>query len=206
MDASTLLAAQRIVPVVVIEDAATAVPTAQALLAGGLSAIEVTLRSAAAIAAIRAIAQDVPDMLVGAGSVRGAQALTQVRDAGARFAVSPGHSAALLEAAAAQSFPLVPGSATPSEAMTLMDAGYTLQKLFPAEIVGGTAWLRAIAGPLPALRFFPTGGIRLPQVADYLAQPNVACIGGTWLTPSDSTPAEITQRAKDALAQVPNRN
>lgn len=203
MDATELMAGQRIVPVVVIEQVAHAVPTAQALLDGGLNAIEVTLRSDAALDAIREIARYVPAMLVGAGSVRTAQAAGEVKDAGARFAVSPGHTDDLLRAAEAAQLPLVPGAATPSEAMGLLDRGYRLQKLFPAEVVGGIDWLRAMAGPLPEICFFPTGGIRLPQVASYLSQPNVACIGGTWLAPashSEIDPDGIRERAQEALA------
>lgn len=208
MDATQLLTGQRIVPVVIIEQVSHAVPTARALLDGGLTAIEVTLRSDAALAAIGEIASKVPDMLVGAGSVRTAQALIDVQAAGARFAVSPGHSDSLLSAAAQHQLPLVPGAATPAEAMALFEQGYALQKLFPAEIVGGTDWLRAIAGPLPEIRFFPTGGIRLPQVESYLSLGNVACIGGTWLAPATvgATPdvAGITARAREALAACPD--
>lgn len=202
MDASDLLANQRIVPVVVIERCEDAVPIAEALLQGGLTAIEVTLRSAAALDAIGAIAAAVPKLLIGAGSVRTVAELEAVQQAGARFAVSPGHTAALIDAARRTGMPLVPGAATPSEAMSLGGEGYRLQKLFPAEVVGGLNWLKALAGPLPALKFFPTGGIRLPQVADYLRQPNVACIGGTWLAPADETPPDtdaIRARAEEAL-------
>lgn len=202
MDASELLSSQRIVPVVVIEREEDAVPIAEALWQGGLTAIEVTLRSAAALDAIRAIVAAVPALLVGAGSVRTAAELEAVKQAGARFAVSPGHTDALISAAQRSDTPLVPGVATPSEAMALHAVGYQLQKLFPAEVIGGLDWLRSIAGPLPAVQFFPTGGIRLPQVAEYLRQPNVACIGGTWLTPTRESPPDleaITARAAEAL-------
>lgn len=189
MDAHHILADQRIVPVVVIDSADNAAALATTLLEAGLSAIEVTLRTPAAIDAIARIVKEVPQFLVGAGSVNTATQLQQVADVGARFAVSPGASNALLDAAEQIKIPLVPGAATPSEIMHLQAAGYTLQKLFPAELNGGTAWLRAIAGPLPDARFFPTGGVSPKNATDYLGQPNVACIGGTWVAPREAITA-----------------
>ncbi len=184
MDASALLAGQRIVPVVVIEDAASAAPLAETLLEAGLGAIEVTLRSDAALAAIERIAAATPELVLGAGSVRRAEHLAQVREAGARFAVSPGATTRLLDAAEATALPFVPGAVTASEMMRLRERGYSLQKFFPAELSGGVAALRALAAPLPEVRFFPTGGITAERARDYLAFDAVACLGGSWMVPA----------------------
>ena len=184
MNAAELLAAQRIVPVVVIEDADDAVPLATALLENGLGAIEVTLRTAAGLDAIGRIAKDVPDMLVGAGSVRRAAQVSEVKAAGAQFAVCPGSSIALLDAVAHAELPFIPGAVTPSEMLALLDRGYTLQKFFPAELSGGVAFLKAVAAPIPEVSFMPTGGIKAESAGDYLALPNVACVGGTWIASS----------------------
>ena len=184
MDASELLAGQRIVPVVVIEEAASAVPLAETLLEAGLGAIEVTLRSDAALEAIERIASAVPDLVLGAGSVRRAEHLARVRDAGARFAVSPGATERLLDEADAVALPFVPGAVTASEILRLLERGYTLQKFFPAELSGGVAQLRALAAPLPEVRFFPTGGITPERASEYLALPCVACLGGSWMVPA----------------------
>lgn len=174
----------RVVPVVVIEDAAQAVPLAQALLDGGIDVVEVTLRTACGLAAIEAIARAVPAMCVGAGTVTRACEVRQVLDAGAAFALSPGATPVLLETAAAHGLPFIPGVATPSEAMQARDAGYSLLKCFPAAQVGGVDTLRAWAGPLPDLRFCPTGGVSPANAAHYLALANVAMVGGSWLTPA----------------------
>ncbi len=194
MNAADLLAAQRIVPVVVIEDAGDAVPLATALLENGLGAIEVTLRTEAGLDAIGRIAKDVPGMLVGAGSVRRAAQVADVTSAGAQFAVCPGSSDALLDAVADAGMPFIPGAVTPSEMLALLDRGYTLQKFFPAELSGGVAFLKAVVAPIPEVSFMPTGGIRVETAGDYLALPNVACVGGTWIAPSDLL------RAKDFQA------
>ena len=184
MNAADLLAAQRVVPVVVIDDAKDAVPLAETLLASGLDAIEVTLRTDAGLDAIERIANEVPGMLVGAGSVRRAAQLAEVKSAGAVFAVSPGSSDALLEAAADTELPFVPGAVTASEMLKLLDLGYTLQKFFPAELAGGAAFLKAVSAPIPEVSFMPTGGIGPDNARDYLALPNVACIGGSWIAPT----------------------
>lgn len=184
MNAADLLAAQRIVPVVVIEDAADAIPLATALRDNGLGAIEVTLRTAAGLEAIERIAKDVPGMLVGAGSVRRAAQVAEVKAAGAQFAVCPGSSDALLDAVADAGLPFIPGAVTPSEMLALLDRGYTLQKLFPAELSGGVAFLEAVAAPIPEVSFMPTGGIKAATAVNYLALPNVACVGGTWIASS----------------------
>ena len=183
MNAADLLADQRVVPVVVIDDATDAVPLAKTLLASGLSAIEVTLRTEAGLAAIERIASDVPGMLVGAGSVRRALQIADVKAAGAAFAVSPGSSDALLDAAADAGMPFVPGAVTASEILKLLDLGYTLQKFFPAELSGGAAFLKAIASPIPEASFMPTGGVGPDNAGDYLSLANVACVGGSWIAP-----------------------
>jgi 2-dehydro-3-deoxyphosphogluconate aldolase/(4S)-4-hydroxy-2-oxoglutarate aldolase len=170
-----------VVPVVVIDDAAQAVPLARALVAGGLTAIEITLRTSAALEAIRAIAAEVPAADVGAGTVLDPAQLAQVRAAGAKFAVSPGATARLLDAAAGEGLPLLPGIATASEAMALIERGYRFAKFFPAEPAGGVPYLSSLASPLPQLRFCPTGGITLASAPRYLALPNVACVGGSWM-------------------------
>ena len=186
MNAQTLLKGVRVVPVVVIDDVDTAVPLAETLLQSGLRAIEVTLRTPSAVDAIAAIAATVPGVLVGAGSVRNAAQVTEVVDAGAQFGVSPGHSNALLDAVAAARLPFIPGAVTPSESLALFERGYALQKFFPAGVAGGVPYLRAISGPLPEIRFMPTGGITVDNAPDYLALPNVACIGGSWIVPGDA--------------------
>ncbi|WP_214110865.1 bifunctional 4-hydroxy-2-oxoglutarate aldolase/2-dehydro-3-deoxy-phosphogluconate aldolase [Acrocarpospora catenulata] len=175
-----------VIPVVVVEDAATAVPMARALVAGGLPVIEVTLRTPAALAAIRAIAERVPDAVVGAGTVRVSADVSAAVAAGARFLVSPGATAALVEAMAASGVPYLPGAATASEVLALYERGVREMKFFPAEAAGGVPVLKALAGPYPDVRFCPTGGIKPETAPNYLSLPNVGCVGGTWLTPSDA--------------------
>lgn len=178
-----------VVAVVVIERLADAVPLARALCAGGIRAIEVTLRTPVALAAIRAIAGEVEDACVGAGTVLRAADLQAAHAAGARFAVSPGSTPALLAAAHDCDLPWLPGAASASEAMVLLEHGHRLQKFFPAAAAGGIAQLRALAGPLPQLGFCPTGGIDAASATDYLALPNVVCVGGSWLTPAAAVAA-----------------
>ena len=172
-----------VVPVVVINDADHAVALARALVAGGTPAIEVTLRTPAALAAIRRIAAEVEGAHVGAGTVLTGKDLDAAAEAGATFAVSPGSTPALLDAADASGLPLLPGAATASEAMALLERGYRCMKFFPAAAAGGADLLRSLSGPLPGIRFCPTGGITAQNAARYLALPNVACVGGSWLTP-----------------------
>lgn len=174
-----------VVPVVIIEDARAAVPMARALVAGGIPAIEVTLRTPAALDAIRAIAEEVEGAVIGVGTVLSAKDLRAAHKAGARFAVSPGVSPGLLDAADDSELPLLPGVATAGEAMTLLERGYHHLKLFPAVPVGGHKLLGAWASPLPQIRFCPTGGISLANARDFLSLPNVVCVGGSWLTPAD---------------------
>ena len=177
------LATCKIVPVVVVHDLAHAVPLANALANGGLTVVEVTMRTPAALDVISAMVKARPDLVTGAGTVLNATHLQQARDAGAHFGVSPGTSPALREAILASGWAFIPGCATPSEAMTLADAGFEVVKLFPAEVVGGLNMLKSLASPLPHIKFMPTGGVRLDKVAEYVAQPNVAALGGTWIVP-----------------------
>lgn len=204
MDVGELLKRERIVPVVVIDDAAKAVPLARTLMEAGLNSIEVTLRSAAALAAIEQIATKVPGMIVGAGSLRRSEQISDIREAGAQFAVAPGWAPGLLDAAEVAGLPLLPGAATAAEMMQLFERGYALQKFFPAELAGGIPYLRAVGAPLPELRFVPTGGITAELAGDYLALPNVAAVGGTWITPKCLLDASdfdrIGQLAADAIA------
>ena len=172
-----------VMPVVVVDDVRHAVPLARALVAGGIPAIEVTLRTDAALEAVRASAAEVPDAVVGGGTVRRPADFAAALAAGARFAVSPGCSPDLLAAARDTDLPWLPGAATASEAMALAERGYLQQKFFPAEPAGGTRALRSLHGPLPDIRFCATGGITLGNAAEYLAVPNVACVGGSRLTP-----------------------
>ena len=182
-DIRTLLGGTRVVPVIVLEDAGRAVELARTLCSAGLPVLEITLRTEAAAEAIRRIAAEVPEAVVGAGSVRSARHLRECADAGARFAVSPGASPGLLDAADDTELPLVPGAATASEVMRLLERGYVLQKFFPAEGAGGAAMLKALCAPLPEARFFPTGGITEALARKYLALVNVDCVGGSWIAP-----------------------
>ncbi|WP_326694997.1 bifunctional 4-hydroxy-2-oxoglutarate aldolase/2-dehydro-3-deoxy-phosphogluconate aldolase [Streptomyces sp. NBC_01387] len=175
-----------VVPVVVLDDAADAVPLARALVAGGLPAIEVTLRTPAALDAIRAIAAEVPDAVVGAGTVISPEGVSQALAAGARFLVSPGWSDRLLGSMTESGVPFLPGVSTTSEVVQLLERGITEMKFFPAEAAGGTPYLKSLAGPLPQARFCPTGGISLTSAPSYLALPNVGCVGGTWMLPAEA--------------------
>ncbi|RCU51024.1 keto-hydroxyglutarate-aldolase/keto-deoxy-phosphogluconate aldolase [Corallincola holothuriorum] len=173
-----------VLPVMVIKRLADAVPLATALAKGGIDVFEVTLRTACALDAIKAIKQDVPDALVGAGTVCSAEQLLQVQAAGADFAVSPGLTEQLAEAAVANNFILIPGVSTPSEVMRAQQYGFNLLKFFPAAQAGGVGMLKAFAGPFGNLKFCPTGGISEANAADYLALDNVVCVGGSWVCPN----------------------
>ncbi|MGV8893582.1 MAG: bifunctional 4-hydroxy-2-oxoglutarate aldolase/2-dehydro-3-deoxy-phosphogluconate aldolase [Burkholderiaceae bacterium] len=175
-----------VIPVIAIDDLAHAVPLARALVAGGIRVLEVTLRTAHGLAAIRAIAEQVPQAIVGVGTLTQASEFAAARDAGAVFGVSPGLTAALVEAAQKSGLPLLPGVMTPSEVMAARELGFKQLKLFPAVPAGGVGMLNAIAGPLPDITFCPTGGITIATAAQFLACKNVACIGGSWLTPKDA--------------------
>ncbi|WP_103500786.1 bifunctional 4-hydroxy-2-oxoglutarate aldolase/2-dehydro-3-deoxy-phosphogluconate aldolase [Streptomyces sp. SM14] len=187
-DDHALLAAG-VIPVVTVDTASDAVPLARALVAGGLPVIEVTLRTTAAREAITRIAAEVPEAVVGAGTVRGAADVTAAVAAGARFLVGPGSTPSMLGALLDSGLPALPGVATPSEVMALLEAGVSRMKFFPAEAGGGTAWLRAVGGPLPEARFCATGGISATTAADYLRLPNVTAVGGGWMAPRDAVAA-----------------
>jgi 2-dehydro-3-deoxyphosphogluconate aldolase/(4S)-4-hydroxy-2-oxoglutarate aldolase len=193
-----------VVPVLTIERVADAVPLARALLAGGLPVIEVTLRTAAALDAVRAIAAEVPDVIVGAGTVVKPADVTQAVEAGADFLVTPGTSSDLARALRESGVPAIPGCATVTEAMTLAAMDFPVLKFFPAEQSGGVRWLRAVAEPLPPIRFCPTGGINGENAAFYLALRNVIAVGGSWITPPQAIAAGdfegITARARAAAA------
>ncbi|MFD4815002.1 bifunctional 4-hydroxy-2-oxoglutarate aldolase/2-dehydro-3-deoxy-phosphogluconate aldolase [Streptomyces sp. NPDC058418] len=191
-----------VIPVVVLDDAADAVPLARALVAGGLPAIEVTLRTPAALDAIRAIAAEVPDAMIGAGTVLTADAVIDSAKAGARFLVSPGWTDALLRAMQVSGVPFLPGVSTASEVVALLERGVTEMKFFPAEAAGGTAYLKSLAGPLPRARFCPTGGITAESAPSYLSLPNVGCVGGTWMLPPDALAAKDWDRVESLAREA----
>ncbi|MDI9334922.1 MAG: bifunctional 4-hydroxy-2-oxoglutarate aldolase/2-dehydro-3-deoxy-phosphogluconate aldolase [Cytophagales bacterium] len=194
----------RVVPVIVITHPDQAVPMANALLEGGIDVMEVTLRHAAGLPAIEKIAKHVPQMCVGAGTVTHASEMALVQGAGAQFALSPGMTDALVQAAFTCRMPYIPGVMTPSEVMHARDYGFGLVKLFPTAQAGGIAMLKALHGPLGDMKFCPTGGISLANMGEFLKQPNVRMIGGSWLTPADAVAAEnwseITRLAREAVA------
>ncbi len=202
--AETILTSGPVVPVIVINKLEQAVPLAKALVAGGVRVLEVTLRTPCAMDAIRAIIKEVPEAIVGAGTVTNVRQLAEVTAAGVQFVISPGVTESLLKAATEGTIPLIPGIATVSELMLGMDYGLREFKFFPAEANGGVKALQAIAGPFPQIRFCPTGGISPKNYRDYLALKSVLCIGGSWLVPNDALAAgdyaRITELAKEAVA------
>jgi 2-dehydro-3-deoxyphosphogluconate aldolase/(4S)-4-hydroxy-2-oxoglutarate aldolase len=193
-----------VVPVLVIKDVEHAVPLAKALIAGGIRVLEVTLRTEAALEVIAKIAKEVPEAIIGAGTVTNREQLQQVIDAGAKFAISPGMTTDLLKAGNEGSIALIPGISSISELMTAVDHGYTHLKFFPAEASGGVKALKAIGGPFPDIKFCPTGGISPSNYNDYLALPSVRCAGGSWLAPEEAMINgdwdKITELAKQAVA------
>lgn len=193
-----LLAISPVIPVLTIEEPELAVPLARALLNGGIGVVEVTLRTGAALKAIAAMAASVPEMVVGAGTVLTATQYREVDEAGAKFVVSPGSSQAVLTAAAQSRVPFLPGAATPTEVLHLLESGFRLQKFFPAEPAGGIPMLKAIGAPIKDVRFCPTGGIGIANAPDYLALGNVVCVGGSWLTPE----AAIRTRDWPAITEL----
>jgi 2-dehydro-3-deoxyphosphogluconate aldolase/(4S)-4-hydroxy-2-oxoglutarate aldolase len=199
-----------VIPVVVLDHAANAVPLATALLAGGVDTMEITLRTPWALEAITAVAGNVPDMAVGAGTIIRPEQARQAVDAGAAFLVSPGCGPRLLAAMLEQEIPILPGAVTASEALTLLEHGVTEMKFFPAAAAGGVPALRALAGPLPDITFCPTGGIDRAASEHYLALPNVACVGGSWLTPSHLIATHdwdaIAERAAEAADHSPKHD
>lgn len=198
-----ILSRAPVIPVLVVEDAAQAVPLAKALVAGGLSVLEITLRSAAALEAIKRIAADVPEAVVGAGTVLNAAQFAAAQLAGAKFVISPGATEALYYTAKDTGLPFLPAVATASEVMRALEQGFTRAKFFPAEAMGGIKTLQSLAGPFPQMRFCPTGGITEGNLAAYAALPNVASVGGSWLAPKEmlqkSDWAGITALAKKAV-------
>ncbi|MCD1599460.1 bifunctional 4-hydroxy-2-oxoglutarate aldolase/2-dehydro-3-deoxy-phosphogluconate aldolase [Rheinheimera aquimaris] len=201
----TLFAQGPVVPVIVVKDLADAVPMAKALLAGGIKVLEVTLRTPVALDAIRLLAQEVPDAIVGAGTVTTPEQLQQCIDAGAKFAISPGLTRELLQAGKDAPIPLIPGIASISELMEGTGLGYSHFKFFPAEAAGGVKTLKSIHGPFADIRFCPTGGINEKNFLEYLALPNVKCVGGSWIVPDDAVSnkdwARITELCNAAVAQ-----
>ena len=198
------LNSEKIVPVVKINDASKAPDLARALLAGGLSVIELTFRSAAAADAIRAVCREDPELTVCAGTVLTPEQAQQAVDAGAQAIVSPGTNEEVVRWCLHRGIPVIPGVATPTEAEACIRMGLDVLKLFPAETVGGVGMLKALAGPYSYLRFMPTGGISLKNLPDYLALPNVLCCGGSWIAPEQRIDAgefgEITRLAREAAA------
>ncbi len=190
-----------VVPVVVIAEVSDAVPVARALVGGGLRGVEVTLRTPAALEAIRAIAEEVPEAVVGAGTVITPGQVAAAVAAGARFLVSPGWTEGLLAAMRGCGVPFLPGVSTASEVVALLEHGVREMKVVPAQAAGGTAYLRSLAGPLPQARFCPTGGIGPGNAAEYLALPNVGCVGGSWMVPADAVAAGDWARI-EALARA----
>jgi len=203
MTVDTVVDAAPVIPVLVIEDVAHAAPLARALVAGGLRALEVTLRTPAALDAIAAMRAACPDALIGAGTLRTPADVAACRRAGAAFGVSPGAPDALLDAvrALADDWPFLPGCATATEAMRLADRGFRVAKFFPAGPAGGPAYLGALASPLPDLAFCPTGGVSADNAAPYLALPNVRVVGGSWVAPADAVHAGDWARI-EALARA----
>ena len=191
-----------VIPVIVIDDIEQAVPLARALVAGGVRVLEVTLRTPVALDAIRAIAREVPDAIVGVGTISRVEHFEQAIQAGARFGVSPGLTRELVDAAHASRLPLLPGVMTPSDVIRARNAGFFALKLFPAQQAGGIGMLKALSGPFPDVTFCPTGGVTPTSAPDFLALPNVGCVGGSWLTPPAMVKAgdwqEITALSLDA--------
>jgi 2-dehydro-3-deoxyphosphogluconate aldolase/(4S)-4-hydroxy-2-oxoglutarate aldolase len=196
----SLMGRQPVIPVLKIEDAASAVPLARALAAGGLPMIEITLRTSAALESIRRVAGEVEGAVVGAGTILNAAQFAQAADAGSRFIVSPGCTSQVFAAARDSDVPLLPGVITPGEIMAAAEEGLDFLKFFPAEQAGGIAFLKALASPFAGIRFCPTGGISAANAADYLSLPNVICVGGSWVAPDTLVKAGAWDRI-EALAR-----
>lgn len=193
-----------VIPVMVIQRVEDAVPMARALVNGGITTLEITLRTACALEAIAEIARDVPEAMVGAGTVCNASQFDAAVSAGARFVVSPGHSQALFEASRSNGTPFLPGAVTATEVMAVLDAGFPVVKFFPASTSGGAPAIKALGGPFAHARFVPTGGIGPANIGDYLSLASVAAVGGSWMLPSDQIDAgnwaDIEQRAAEAIS------
>jgi 2-dehydro-3-deoxyphosphogluconate aldolase/(4S)-4-hydroxy-2-oxoglutarate aldolase len=200
--AEQLLRAAGILPVVTVHTLDEARNVAAALLEGGLPAIELTLRTPVAMEALAMLKRELPDIVIGAGTVLGVEQMRQSIDAGADFLVTPGTPPALADALAAADIPVVPGAATPTELLALMARGFRVCKLFPASAVGGIAMLKGLAGPLSELRICPTGGITEENAAEYLSQPNVVCIGGSWMVPKAWIEGGEWDRVRESSAKA----
>ncbi|HTO18340.1 MAG TPA: bifunctional 4-hydroxy-2-oxoglutarate aldolase/2-dehydro-3-deoxy-phosphogluconate aldolase [Pseudomonas sp.] len=196
--------ARPVLPVLVIEDVGSALELAQALHAGGVRVLEVTLRTPRALEAVSIIRRELPDLIVGAGTLIHAEQFLEARDAGAQFAVSPGCTERLALAAEDLQMPYLPGVLTPSEVLMALEFGYRSLKLFPANGTGSVKMLKSLKGPFTGIRFCPTGGINVDNLATFLRLPNVACVGGTWIAPADLVKArawdQITQLASEACS------
>jgi 2-dehydro-3-deoxyphosphogluconate aldolase/(4S)-4-hydroxy-2-oxoglutarate aldolase len=203
-DPMPLLSRAPVVPVLTIERLEHAVPLARALVAGGLPLIEVALRTGASLEAARAIARELPEAILGIGTITRIPDIRLALDLRAQFLVTPGTPPELATALAKSPIPVIPGCATPSEAMALSDLGFTVLKFFPASSAGGIEFLKQIAGPLPHLKFLPSGGVNERNAADYLALPNVVAVGGTWVAPREAVEAgdfaKITALARAAAS------
>lgn len=200
--AEQLLHAAGILPVVTVHTLEQARRVSAALLEGGLPAIELTLRTPVAMEALAMLKRELPDVVVGAGTVLDTNQMQQAIDAGADFLVTPGTPALLAEALARAPVPVVPGGATPTELLSLMNLGFSVCKLFPATAVGGLAMIKGLAGPLAGLKLCPTGGIGETTAADYLAQPNVVCIGGSWMVPGNWIEGGEWDKVRDSAARA----
>ena len=207
MTLEELMRTAPVIPVLKIEDLDTAVPLAKALVAGGLPVLEVTLRTPVALEAIAAMSE-VEGAIVGVGTITMAEQFDLAKQAGSVFAVTPGLSPALIEAAPNAGMPLLPGVMTPSELITAVESGFNLLKLFPAQVAGGVGMLKSMAGPFADVGFCPTGGVSLDNMTEFLAQPNVLCVGGSWLAPNHLLQkkdwASITQLAQAAVNKAAN--
>jgi 2-dehydro-3-deoxyphosphogluconate aldolase / (4S)-4-hydroxy-2-oxoglutarate aldolase len=199
----SLLQGQPVIPVLKIDDARDAVPLARALAKGGLRVIEITMRTSAALEAIRRAAAEVPEAVVGAGTILNAKQFDEAAAAGSKFIVRPGCPRQVFDAARGSAVPLLPGAITPSEMMAALDEGLDFLKFFPAEQAGGVAFLKSLASPFQGLRFCPTGGVSVKNAADYLSLPNVICVGGSWVAPDDAVTsgdwARIETLAREAV-------
>jgi 2-dehydro-3-deoxyphosphogluconate aldolase/(4S)-4-hydroxy-2-oxoglutarate aldolase len=199
-----MLKGQPVIPVLKIDDVSIAVPLARALAKGGLPVIEITMRTASALESIRRAAAEVPEAVVGAGTILTARQFYEAAEAGSKFIVSPGCTKQLFDAARDSPVPLLPGAITPSEMMTALEEGLDFLKFFPAEQAGGATFLKSLASPFAGLRFCPTGGVSVKNAGDYLSLPNVICVGGSWVAPDDAVKsgdwAMIEKLAREAAA------
>lgn len=204
MNIRDIMRASPVMPVIVLDNVEQAVPLARALVAGGIKVLEVTLRTAAGLPSVKAIADAVPEAIVGVGTVTRPEQFAEAKAAGAVFAVTPGLTEELAQAAKAAGIPLLPGVMTPSEVIAALAAGFDAMKLFPAEQAGGLSMIKALGGPFPDVLFCPTGGVSLESAPSFLAQKNIGCVGGSWIVPKDKLASGdwegITALAREAAA------